>query len=234
MVCGTTQVVASTASCTDVMDPNVSSLSVVSVSDSAASVFLTSTLYRTVAHWRLSKALVTSAVGATSLIATEALAKPDTGLLFWSCPETVTVSVTFATGVFEMRSALKSHEYWPPGSGNEAGLAVLTTKMFPVSTKTGILKVRSQLHFDGEPGAASAGVLQTPPLFWDQLVQFGRFNFPSPSLSWHRTLSTRTVTTLPFGLPHPASVLTSRHVSPSLFTPAADPSVTIPGEAGSV
>src|SRR5439155_12241115 len=106
--------------------------------------------------------------------------------------------------------------------------------MVPVSTKIGRLNVMSQLHFDGDPGTVSFGVLQTPPVFCDQLVQLGRFNFPSPSVSTQLTLSTRTVTTLPFGGPHPLAVLTSRHVSPSAFTASADPSVTRLGDAGSV
>src|SRR6266487_4172446 len=105
--------------------------------------------------------------------------------------------------------------------------------MVPVSTWMGTVKPMSQLHFDGEPGAARVGLVQTTPVFCDQLVQLGKLKKPlAPALHW--TLSTRTVTTLPFGLPHPASVVTSRHVSPSLFTPAADPRVTMPGEAGSV
>src|SRR5881397_3530465 len=82
--------------------------------------------------------------------------------------------------------------------------------MVPVSTKIGRLNVMSQLHFDGDPGTVSFGTLQTPPVFCDQLVQLGRFNLPSLSVSTQLTLSTRTVTTLPFGGPHPLAVLMSR------------------------
>src|SRR2546425_2476160 len=106
--------------------------------------------------------------------------------------------------------------------------------MVPVSTRIGRLNVMSQLHFDGDPGTVSFGVLQTPPVFCDQLVQLGRFNLPSPSVSTQLTLSTRTVTTLPFGGPHPLAVLISRHASPSRLAAKADPSVTTFGEAGSV
>ena len=56
-----------------------------------------------------------------------------------------------------------------------------------------MLKAGSQLHFEGEPGTVLSAVVQTPPEFWDQLVQFGRLSLPSPSLSWQTTLSTRTL-----------------------------------------
>src|SRR4026209_1636835 len=102
--------------------------------------------------------------------------------------------------------------------------------MLPVAAEVGRVKPVSHLHFDGEPGRAPLGVLQTSPVFCDQLVQLGRLKNPLVP-AWHTTLSTRTVTTLPLGLPHPASVVTSRQVSPSLFTASADPRVTSPGDA---
>src|SRR5882724_6719283 len=99
--------------------------------------------------------------------------------------------------------------------------------MDPVSTKIGTVNPMSQLHFDGAPGKAFAAVLQTPPVFCDQLVQLGRLKNPfDPAL--HATLSTRTVTTRPFGLPHPLAVVTSPHASPSRFWTKADPNVTMP------
>src|SRR5262245_20510730 len=125
----------------------------------------------------------------------------------------------------------------PPGSGSEVGVPVFTSlvaETLAVSTRTGMLNVLSQLHFEGEPGAVSSGPPHTMPEFWDQLVQFGRFSLPSPSVSWQETLSTRTVTIRPFGGPHPLAVVTSRHVSPSRFAAYCDPSVTIWGDAGSV
>src|SRR5262245_8206826 len=80
----------------------------------------------------------------------------------------------------------------PPGSGRDAGLASFVTSSEPDSTRMPMLKAMSQLHLDGEPGTVLSAVVQTPPVFCDQLVQFGRFRRPSPSLSWQRTLSTRT------------------------------------------
>src|SRR5438445_13740720 len=100
--------------------------------------------------------------------------------------------------------------------------------MVPVSTRIGRLNVMSQLHFDGDPGTVSFGTLQTPPVFCDQLVQLGRFNLPSLSVSTQLTLSTRTVTTLPFGGPHPLAALMSRRASPPRLRAKADPRCKMP------
>ena len=89
--------VARMLSCTVVMSrlpPALSSVSAVSVNDSAGSVLSTCTLYVTVAHLKLSNDLVNVAVGLMSLADTDAVAHVGpTGPLFESVPLAHALSV---------------------------------------------------------------------------------------------------------------------------------------------
>ena len=74
---------------------------------------------------------------------------------------------------------------WPPGSLICVGDAVFSTLIVASSTVTGTSNVSSQTHFDFVSGlnVNASAMLLTVPWLLCQLVQFGRFNVRSLSVS---------------------------------------------------